>query len=1246
MSTTHNPIPSFFHLCFPKDCEEAPARTCFFVNKRIDPNTWVYRDHGRDLGTLEMIINDNNTGKPMKLAIHNVYNPPQTPPHRASNLPSVRKALSESPADEQIILGDFNLHHELWGGQKVRTGDTESKDMIHIIEDFHLVTLLPGGTITYEDKNTQSCIDLCYGTESTAERIIKCGVDMDMDHNSDHLPITTTLDLRTGQQPQTEIQDWSNIDEQKLRASLRKELPTLRNPKSRSGLDCYVQGVITAIQAAIDCAVPLKRRSRHAKSGWTDKCKEVQMEARRLKRQNSRLRTEESWEAYRHMRNMKGRVVRQALQQSHRIQIEKAMESTEAMWKLAKWARNRGDVTMTTTPALKDPSTGRECTDAAEKAQLLKATFFPTPPKPDLQDIDNYAYSDQISFPDITEKEVFHAIKSTPPMKASGPDGIINLILHLAAVQIAPHLTRIFNWSLRFEYCPTHFRNSKTVVLRKSGKSDYTSPKAYRPIALLNTIGKLMDSILARRISYATEVHQLLPSTHVGGRRRRSAEHALHMITEKIYEAWNEPEPQVASLLLLDVSGAFDNVSHTRLLHNLRKRRIDERTVRWIASFLSNRSTVLNFDSYTSEVCHTTTGIPQGSPLSPILYLYYNADLIDLCNQEPNTLAVGYIDDVGILHWGRSTEETCNGLEGTMQKANAWARQHASVFAVDKFQLTHHTRKRQMKEMNKGVQIENTSVEAAPNSKYLGVTFDPKLQWKKHIENVGLKISKSIHALASLAGSTWGAKVTELRRIYQAVVVPQMLYGCSVWSVAQNRGEGYTRSSIDYLKSLQAKAARIIGGAYKSTSGAAMDVELHILPVEHQIWKANVETIGRMLSAVELPGVANIRSGASHGNLGKPTRYLSPLKHIHMRLCKRRGNSVYNQESIPPYLVPPWWSGLEIRVATSPERAKAEHAKFLRSPSKGMFVYTDGSGIGDHVGAAAVSSLTRSSKTTYMGDSETSTVYAAELQGIKLALQMAVEEAERGHQWHKLVIFTDNQAAIRTFQDPRGKSGAYIVTEAVALIDRLQVELHVPVEIRWVPAHTGIQGNEAADKAAKRAARQQEGEDSGGDTNVPHSRIYHLQTTLKTWVARYTRAAWSYNWVLEPRGRATFKYTPEPTHKILYLHRGLNKWQSALLIQMRTEKIGLRDHLWRRKVPGIGRPQCECGEGRQTVKHVVLSCREHQETRKRVFGNRGRIDLRAILNEPKLVTKAIRFMEQTQLLGQFRSCGAVQTGEA
>jgi hypothetical protein len=210
------------------------------------------------------------------------------------------------------------------------------------------------------------------------------------------------------------------------------------------------------------------------------------------------------------------------------------------------------------------------------------------------------------------------------------------------------------------------------------------------------------------------------------------------------------------------------------------------------------------------------------------------------------------------------------------------------------------------------------------------------------------------------------------------------------------------------------------------------------------------------------------------------------------------------------------------------------------------------------------------------------------------------------------------------------------VAEVILLIDKLQRDRGTQVEIRWVPAHIGIWGNEAADRAAKTAARA-----SRGAPNVTQSKVYHLQTTLKTWIMRQTRAEWAYKWETEQRGRATYKYIQKPTHRVLRLHHGLKKWQSALLIQMRTEKIGLRDHLWKRKVPEFDNPGCDCGEGRQTVSHILLRCRKYRDLRRREFDIQGRMDMRAILNESKSATKAIRFMEQTHLLGQFRRCGTV-----
>lgn len=80
------------------------------------------------------------------------------------------------------------------------------------------------------------------------------------------------------------------------------------------------------------------------------------------------------------------------------------------------------------------------------------------------------------------------------------------------------------------------------------------------------------------------------------------------------------------SLLALDVQKAFDNISHHRLIHVLRTKQIPTRIVSWVKNFLENRSITVRVGHYTSTSHNIEVGIPQGSPLSPLLYLFYNSD--------------------------------------------------------------------------------------------------------------------------------------------------------------------------------------------------------------------------------------------------------------------------------------------------------------------------------------------------------------------------------------------------------------------------------------------------------------------------------------------------------------------------------------------------------------------------------------------------------------------------------------------
>lgn len=233
-----------------------------------------------------------------------------------------------------------------------------------------------------------------------------------------------------------------------------------------------------------------------------------------------------------------------------------------------------------------------------------------------------------------------------------------------------------------------------------------------------------------------------------------STEQAVHTLLERIHGAWESDTP-VTTLLMLDVSGAFDNVSHKRLLHNLRKRQLPLKIVNWIGDFLRETTSIMKLPEFESESFAIHTGIPQGSPLSPILYLFYNADMLDLANNpELRATAASWIDDVGIMVTGKSAEENCMALRTVHSRAEQWARRHASVFAPDKYELIHFTNRPAEHDTTAELALDTNTIQASPTCKVLGVILDSHLKWDAHIQHIQARATTSLGGLATLAGST------------------------------------------------------------------------------------------------------------------------------------------------------------------------------------------------------------------------------------------------------------------------------------------------------------------------------------------------------------------------------------------------------------------------------------------------------------------------------------------------------------
>ena len=362
------------------------------------------------------------------------------------------------------------------------------------------------------------------------------------------------------------------------------------------------------------------------------------------------------------------------------------------------------------------------------------------------------------------------------------------------------------------------------------GKTDYTTPKAYRPIALLNTIGKALESIIAEKIAFLTEAFKLLPESQMGARKGRSTDTALELLTEQVQTIWGQGNNKIATLLSTDVAGAFDTVSHERLIHNMRKRKIPIWITNWIESFLENRYTTLTINGRCTDSFRVRTGIPQGSPISPILYLFYNADLLDLCNRSSTKAnGFGFVDDVNILTYSTSTEENCRTLETLHKKCEKWAARYGSTFAPAKYQLIHLSRNPKKFNMQATINIANNVVKPKTDIRVLGLQIDTALKWGPHIRKIQEKMTKQTLALTKLSTSTWGATFVRARQIYTAVVRPAITYGSTVWHTpSELRG---SKTLEKKLSIIQNKCLRSIAGAYRATPIPVLEAETYISPL-------------------------------------------------------------------------------------------------------------------------------------------------------------------------------------------------------------------------------------------------------------------------------------------------------------------------------------------------------------------------------------------------------------------------------
>ena len=317
------------------------------------------------------------------------------------------------------------------------------------------------------------------------------------------------------------------------------------------------------------------------------------------------------------------------------------------------------------------------------------------------------------------------------------------------------------------------------------------------------------------------ETFGLLPTNHFGARKKRSTEQALVLLQEHIYNAWRARK--VLSLVSFDVKGAYNGVCRERLVQRLIARGIPLQLTRWIDAFCFTRTASILVNGHESQTqLLPQARLPQGSPLSPVLFLFFNADLVQR-KIDKHGGSIAFIDDYTAWVTGPTAEANTVGIQSIIDHTLNWERRSGATFESEKTSLIHFTRNKE-RSSNTPILVKEKLVMPKETAKILGVLMDSGLRYKQHIARTatrGLKAALALKRLRMTSPST-------ARQLFTATVAPVVDYASNVWMHAC---QGQAMAALNRVQRIGGQA---IIGAFRTVATTVAEAEASIRTISER----------------------------------------------------------------------------------------------------------------------------------------------------------------------------------------------------------------------------------------------------------------------------------------------------------------------------------------------------------------------------------------------------------------------------
>jgi len=538
-----------------------------------------------------------------------------------------------------IVSGDFNMHHPLWAIDEPQP-DARTEAFVGWLVDRRMTMCNNKGSPTFLSHcgRATSVLDLTFAnnTAHAANSVLEWRVAPELAHGSDHYPLTWTVDYGAVALENVTAQrfrwrglkdnvpkKWKAMYESEVRHRAWAFTGLYDESPSAQTLDIATQELHNAMQAAMEAHVPKQRDSIRARPWWTLELTQAYDYLHDLRRSAQiflNVVEEEATDTLaliKRTRNRLKRLTKAAKRKWISEELEKA--APDDIWAFTKWPKG---VRQYPSPPI-NPGQGLPAAVSHEdKCNALRNTLFQPPPPIHADPTDLvHAHPDDIAWVPVSYAEVRRAIFAPNQHKAPGPSQVNYVALRWAWSADPVPIFLLISKCADAGYHPQVWRKTVAVALHKPKKPDYSNPRAYRLIQLEECLGKVLESVIARRLSHMIHEHNLVPATQFGGRPGSLTVDAALTFTHDIEAACNHG--LVTTSLTIDIKGFFDYVNHNKLTSIMRRKRIPLPMVKWVSSFLSNREAAICLDSRISDSRPVENGIPQGSPISPALSIVY-----------------------------------------------------------------------------------------------------------------------------------------------------------------------------------------------------------------------------------------------------------------------------------------------------------------------------------------------------------------------------------------------------------------------------------------------------------------------------------------------------------------------------------------------------------------------------------------------------------------------------------------------